>query len=256
MSKQNPLSVILEISQELREVADLLQKYLGKVCPNVQPLREASSECASGRNNSDYFDYSVRNLDFRLTAANLVEQIPKNLTNLSIKLTTEVKGCCFPPKTAINADQYNPLETLEFNLMLFGQYNDCGRLTNVYCVWHLDRDEVKGRATQKFMHPFYHFQHGGRKMNESLRYGSSLILESPRIAHPPMDAILGIDFVLTNFVERKDILDLRQDLQYKRIMRNAQIRMWKPYFMALANSWNTVIDPNWNSEMIFPQLIR
>ena len=87
-------------------------------------------------------------------------------------------------------------------------------------------------------------------------FGATLILESPRIAHPPMDAILGIDFVLTNYIKSSD-LGFRQENDYQKLLRGAQERLWMPYARALVFAWGPV--PNvseWPFILPWPQLVN
>jgi hypothetical protein len=89
-------------------------------------------------------------------------------------------------------------------------------------------------------------------MDASFDYGTGLILESPRIAHPPMDAILGIDFVLTNYF-CSSRLDFREEGDYSNLLRAAQKRIWLPYARAL--DWTKRREDNdWAPSRIWPQL--
>lgn len=72
---------------------------------------------------------------------------------------------------------------------------------------------------------------------ENVNLGDVLLLPAPRISYPPMDIVLGIDFILSNFVEKKVYNELRCDPQYKSAVKNAQARLWKPYILSLAHFW-------------------
>jgi hypothetical protein len=253
MAKNNPHRLRLEMASELRQLAELLKGNLGEICPDVYPLYEASELCAKDTQD-DFFCYKMRALNFRTGL--LKKPIPSNLKDLTVSLAASVAGFCCPIDVDGIADVYDPLMALEFNLLLNGKYIDGGREKRAYCTWHLDRDIEEGRGNQNFMHPFYHFQHGGRMLDSGLRYGASLIIDMPRLAHPPMDAILGIDFVLTNFVGSSRIQDLRKNNEYRRIMRSAQARIWKPYVMTLARAWETENTPDWCAQTLYPQLIK
>jgi hypothetical protein len=109
------------------------------------------------------------------------------------------------------------------------------------------------------IHPRYHFQFGGEEIldridNLNIDFGSSLFMEPPRFPHPPLDIILGIDFVLSNFYGRK-WKELNQDTTYRNIVKEAQDRFWKPYAMAIASKWSNTINSDWQSRDIWPQLI-
>lgn len=55
----------------------------------------------------------------------------------------------------------------------------------------------------------------GGQIMENVNLGDVLLLPAPRISYPPMDIVLGIDFILSNFVEKKVYNELRCDPQYK-----------------------------------------
>lgn len=111
------------------------------------------------------------------------------------------------------------------------------------------------------MHPVYHLHYGGNRLDSTIQnedhcYGDSLFLDSPRLAHPPMDAILGVDFVLTNYVSQESFRTLREDNQYQNLVKAAQSRVWRPYIQALAHSWSPVPDRcDWKDKTIWPQLL-
>jgi hypothetical protein len=52
-----------------------------------------------------------------------------------------------------------------------------------------------------------------------------------------MDAILGIDFVLSNFVKKDIYNKIKTNSQYKAAVKHSQERLWKPYMLSLANHW-------------------
>lgn len=108
--------------------------------------------------------------------------------------------------------------------------------------WHFDRHPDKrsdGKPDENpdFDHPLYHLHFGGKEINQGqIEYGEVLLLESPRILHPPMDIVLAVDFVLGNFYSKESgkVNDLRDNPTYKKLVVKAQNRFWKPYFLGLA----------------------
>jgi hypothetical protein len=110
--------------------------------------------------------------------------------------------------------------------------------------WHLDKhirtkyhEEGRGKG---FIHPEYHFNMGGFALTkeESFNYGNVLLIDTPRILHPPLDIVLSIDFVLKNFYGVR-VLNLVESRAYKRIIDGAKRRLWRPYFITLAHHWET-----------------
>lgn len=99
--------------------------------------------------------------------------------------------------------------------------------------WHLDYDN-SGEA--EYVHPHFHLTYGGQSM-EAISIGDVLLLPTPRLAYPPIDIILGIDFALSNFVKKDLYENIRSDSQYKAAVKRSQIKYWKPYMMSLAHFW-------------------
>lgn len=63
-----------------------------------------------------------------------------------------------------------------------------------------------------------------------------ILADTPRIAHLPMDAILGIDFVLTNFWDTS-VLSFRNEGAYINLLTESQKNLWKPYIDTLHGFW-------------------
>ena len=110
-------------------------------------------------------------------------------------------------------------------------------------AWHLDYHDVKG--DEHFSHPQFHFQFGGKKLRESLQAGNEyfntgelLLMESPRLMHPPMDPILAIDFIFGNFLGEASWKALRQKPNFIKIHKMSKDVFWKPYFEGISNYWS------------------
>lgn len=104
------------------------------------------------------------------------------------------------------------------------------------CAWHFDR-HIEGGNCPLEAHPLYHFQHGGHAMEPHADcLGMSLLLPAPRLAFPPMDAVLAIDFVLSNFAG-ECWAAMRENSTYLRMLRESQKLLWRPYLRRLADWW-------------------
>lgn len=114
--------------------------------------------------------------------------------------------------------------------------------------WHLDRHTDTGIPTS--FHPFYHLTFGGKHM-ESLdvegeaKFGHSLIVRAPRISHPPMELILGIDYILQHYFVNSE-LDLLSDANYILIIKKLKTRFWMPYYLSQIKPFcaNVTVDGN------------
>ena len=241
--KVKPQTFRRDRAKELQTLANILARE--HICFNVGPLNKAVSQCRTGSGSK--WSYDLESLSFRLP--NFRHTIPQNLKEASLELTLKVSGDCNPGNVS------DPFESLEFNILITGKRCDEPK-NEVISSWHLDRDEANEEdGEQEFIHPCYHFQYGGRYMQDArLDYGAALILESPRIAHPPMDAILGGDFVLTNYF-KSSRLAVREEGDYSNLLRAAQERIWRPYALALAEEWTERSERNpWPPTRIWPQL--
>lgn len=99
--------------------------------------------------------------------------------------------------------------------------------------WHLDYDS---NDCQEYIHPHFHLTWGGDRIKD-LNLGEVLLLPTPRISYPPMDIVLGIDFILSNFIKSDVYRQIQSDSQYKAAVKNAQDKYWRPYMLSLAHHW-------------------
>lgn len=104
--------------------------------------------------------------------------------------------------------------------------------------WHFDRHITAQAAIQDSepleVHPLFHFHFGGdrladKRLTNPSAWGNLLELRSPRIAHPPLDLVLLIDFVLANFSGRSWQNLVANEKEYSPIVEAAQRRFWCPY---------------------------
>ncbi len=119
--------------------------------------------------------------------------------------------------------------------------------------WHFDYDTT---LSSEFIHPCFHLTHGGKLMDD-VDFGKTLLLPVPRIAYPPMDFVLGIDFILSNFLKKAKYEKLRSKKEYNAAVKNSQEWLWKPYMQTIANHWDKRIElPVYhNSSELIPTLL-
>lgn len=151
-------------------------------------------------------------------------------------------------------DQYcDPFIYLEFNILTIGY---CSSKEMIHSL-HLDRHPDNSHSNDP--HPKYHFQFGGRKLEEKItEYGQGMFFDTPRMMHHPMDFILGMDFILSNYYS-----DIWNNLhnsnhEYNSLIGKYQDIVMKPYFNSMANHWN-IRTPfehrDWNTQDICPQVV-
>lgn len=123
-----------------------------------------------------------------------------------------------------------PFDSYGFSLSFSGMTDS----SESQMAMHLDMEKS---SSPNVLHPMFHLTFGGEKL-KNIELGDMLCLPAPRIAFPPMDIILGIDFVLSNFLERKKYEDkIIINPHYSTPLRKAQEKYWKPYYVSIAHHW-------------------
>jgi hypothetical protein len=187
-------------AHELRAVAEELRR--ARVVRDPEPLRRAAGECARLPTKVPLgWQYSLSRLAFRVAVPrNTFPAIPSGF--LDLELSVKVAGIC-------NTANHDPFTELAVDMHVYGEI---GRPGSNVCTWHLDR-HITGDAQPAAAHPLYHFQYGGRGMQsvqDSL--GATLLVEAPRLKHPPMEAVLAIDFLLSQYdgLARERMMNISQ----------------------------------------------
>lgn len=210
------------MSNELLELSNLLGKFASDTVINADVLRSAANAVLRG--NKSLWAYELHGLQLRV-------DVPQNTLPaacpgpLLLDLNFEIEGTF----------QFN--DGVEFVTKLILELAIRSGSGEHLCAWHFDRHIGDGDAPPTEAHPLFHFQHGGHAMKPYADFlGSSLLLPTPRLAFPPMDATLAIDFVLSNF-SGTSWNGLRDEAVYCRLLRDAQLRYWRPYVLRLAEWW-------------------
>ena len=232
----------LDLASDLDLLRRLISRYL--VCRNSEILSKAINDLKSMKDGKGWA-YSIEGIIFDFISLRNIR--PLNANNIFLELSISVKGLvedCYKIK--------DPFTQLEFNIVIHGESN---QNTPLLCSFHLDRHiESPGNANSS-IHPIYHMHFGGHRMDfTTFNFGQLILLESPRFAHYPMELILGIDFILSNFFYEK-WLELREDGQYTNLIRNYQNLFLKPYVKCLNGFWGNDKNPiEWDYSIVWPHL--
>lgn len=103
--------------------------------------------------------------------------------------------------------------------------------------WHFDR-HLGGHAMEA--HPLYHANFGGHRMQDCRMQNNNTIftgmmeMDAPRIHLVPMDVVLIVDFILSNFDGEK-WSSARRDPSYVSLVAKAQKRLWHSHFHTLCD---------------------
>ncbi|RZK38278.1 MAG: hypothetical protein EOO61_08115 [Hymenobacter sp.] len=236
MSRKKQKEVKDQLASDLRSMADIL--FEAGILTDITPLQDAANECAVG-NPSEWGYWLV---GMRIQATDYLPSyrntIPYPVPNMLIEFNIRVEG-----DTLEQSCVEDPIKLLE------AEWQISSSKTHV-TSWHLDRNQGNiDEECKHFAHPVYHFQFGGKHLHERGpdAYGQLLFVEPPRLAHPPMDAILAIDFTISNFLpdiwhdlrrrESENEKVAQRAERYVRILRAAQKRFWRPYALAAAAHW-------------------
>jgi len=193
------------------------------------------------------------------------EKFPKRFSHQKSAIDLVLK---FDIEVKINNENLiqgnDPFNIFGLNILIHGK-NKNNQNSKIRYAIHFDRHnkEEEKKAIEKDKgkppiqpHPAYHFQFGGNKLTkEEIDYGQALFLDSPRIMHHPMEFILAIDFILSNFFPRI-WQKIKSNRQYKKIIQKYQKQFIKPYFQSIAHSFNSDLPQNWNAQEIYPQLVK
>lgn len=227
------------IGSDLCSLARLLVQY--GICIDTSSLENAGQSCLHLQEDTAW-RYELNKISFEINKVG--GMIPSGAYDLSVSLSLNIIG----GTANVGVGIWDPLEKLVFDIELEGFRDNISQddLVELYSSWHLDRHIGKeGDGRNKYSHPMYHFTFGGNKMEDKGDvFGDCLILPSPRIAYPPMDAVLGIDFLLQNYLHRDKISDLISDPEYINIVKRAQDRLVKPYFFSIVSFWNETLFEN------------
>lgn len=257
MDSKIPKQVLLhreEMASDLLLLAKLLEKHYldtGNIRKAASQLKEVNFVPKIQQKddvNYNYLGYDVSDINFFFINPPSHTH-PDGLENITLHFDINLIKEYTRDRTYTYSD---PLKHLEFNIVVIGFKDGKEHIIS----YHLDRhpecidDPIEA-------HPKYHFQFGGRKLDKRGKdFGQSIILDSPRIMHYPMDIVLGIDFIVSNFFPEV-WRELKKENDYVSIISEYKNKFLKPYFCSLANHWNGMIngESSWNSEQICPQLV-
>lgn len=254
MAKQNNELDAKILGENICKLATIISD--AGICNDTGPLNHAGNQCIKNAQDSTW-NYKFSYLEFNISSQ--PGCIPTETDQLKLRFSIDIKGIIPDENPEIIM---NPLEQLRFDLELLGQgFDEKEDVVDLHASWHLDKHiRKKDDGSPKYSHPEYHLAFGGDKMEANPHiYGASLILPSPRLSYPPMDAVLGINFILQNYFHKKDIAGILSNPDYRAIIYYSQKLLMKPYITSLMSFWTggnlqygEFIDPF----SIFPLLIN
>lgn len=218
------------LSIDIFDFAELL--ISNNIIQDAKSLYDASSKLQCSQDDAKW-NYECGSLKFSVNGC-IAGSIPQKVNFIDIVFNVSLNGIFQNDLNRVS----NPLMDLSFDIELEGFRDLDDEIEIFYASWHLDKNIKSTNYT--YVHPEYHLTCGGNKLESKGvdNFGSSLILPSPRISYPPMDVILGIDFILQNYFTYSKISKLLNDSRYKEIVSNMQLWLWKPYYLSLSSAWD------------------
>ena len=229
MSKGTIVSALNFLSKELKKA---------KLCNDTKPIDNAVNDLNSRKDKAGYWGYNLQKLIFS-NISTPRGTMPNNVSSIQIVLNVEIHEQVLKDGEILNPVVIDKRRGFEKNYNFSIEISGFSEQKKVLSHWHLDFDS---NADNEYMHPDFHLTFGGNAMksegeNENLVFGKVLIVPSPRLPHPPMDAILGIDFIIKNFVQKDIANNIISDSQYRKAVESSQRRLWRPYILAVASHW-------------------
>jgi len=220
-----------ERARELERMAKLLEKCIGSdvnttsIYKAISDLRNENSipVLKNGSYDQNIWGYDIE--DFEMTIDTLKHVKPDCIkngkVNVSIKLRAKIENWL---------DMNDPFVELCFNVFLKGIGD------KVYHFgFHIDRHNSIVATIEP--HPIYHIQYDINPTGSSEPdLGSIMYIDTPRLLHYPLDFILGINFLTSNFFPTAFNI-LCEENDFFKLNLEYQERIWKPYFHSIANHW-------------------
>ena len=201
------------------------------ICPTPQTLDDAAAQLSTfGKAGPLSWHYELIRLPF--TFMKPPGSQPSDLfSRLVGEIDVLASGMVGRPPT-------DPFFRLSVNFVIHPIRTDSSQRD----AWHLDKHITAPSGTvipPSNAHPLYHLQQGGIELHQlGNNVGGWILLHQPRLAFPPMDAILAIDYFLSQYLG-DNWQKIKANVLYQLIVRAAQDRLWKPHYSELADHWST-----------------
>jgi hypothetical protein len=240
MGKSVVSSALILLSKELKKA---------KLCNDTKPIDNAVSELNSRKDKAGYWGYNLQKLVFN-NISTPRGTMPNNIKTLQIVLSVEIHEQGLKNDEIYNPVIVDPKKGIEKNYNFSIEISGYSDQNKVLSHWHLDFDSD---GNNEYIHPDFHLTFGGNAMkaegeDENQVFGKILLVPSPRLPHPPMDAILGIDFVIKNFVQKNIANAITSNSQYRSAIKSSQERLWRPYMLSTTRHWCKFSGCNYKSD--------
>lgn len=251
---------VTKLAETLRsEIANDILTFIGILQNDLDAIVSAKNICDILEDNHNIPVYGMTPANNTFWGYDTFLRLPISTIGGLKPISTQPSFMEFSIKLIADSNKFkhkyfDPFEYLEFNILTIGYSSDG---TEMVHSLHLDRHPDNSQSVDP--HPKYHFQFGGRKLEEKITdYGQGMFFDTPRMMHHPMDFILGMDFILSNYYS--DIWNhvKENNHEYNSLIGKYQDIVMKPYFYSIADHWNIRTPFNkraWNTQDICPQVV-
>ncbi|SMD42423.1 hypothetical protein SAMN00777080_0973 [Aquiflexum balticum DSM 16537] len=219
---------IAEIKHDINVLADLLGNW-GKYVKNPDLLHKISVV-----KTGDYISYSIdepmflvfQNFDIeRHAIPHGIEKLDNSEIDRQVKLNVLLEELI-----SVDNEFDDRVSRLGLNLIVEVKYFEDSNFKEVYSGFHFDRGDC---GMSEFCHPIYHCTYGGKSLKPfGSELGKLFSNAGPRIIHPPMELVLGVDFVIRNYYKKENHIKITEDPRYTALLKRAHINYWLPYSIA------------------------
>ncbi|MFT6443605.1 MAG: hypothetical protein ACJAV5_002117 [Vicingaceae bacterium] len=196
--------------------------------------------------SNEFWGYTISDIKFNVDQSSLKHIRPSGFTNVEIIIELDVES-----KISEWEKLNDPFCSLNFRSLIRGTNSKTGKLH--YLAFHIDRHN--GAETNE-IHPLYHLQYlqnNKIKAKDEFDHGETLQLDLPRMMHLPMELILGVSTILSNF-SPSTYSKLIQNRQFVNLCKDYQQKIWRPYFNSIENYW--LKNPaEWDPKLNCPYLV-
>ncbi len=207
------------VQTDLRMIADLLRRR--NVCKDVTPILNAIPKI--GKNGSG--SCIIEQLEITLPKPSNMR--PNNIIRLVAIITVKTDG-----KQINETDIGHMFNNYLFNVIFKGY--GLGKEEYYYSSFHLDYEPSN---SSNYIHPWFHLTYGGINV-KNIEHGQLMILPAPRIPFWPMDFMLGLDFILSNFLNKNEYnKEFIADSYYRSALKKSQDSIWRPYILSISHHW-------------------
>lgn len=238
-----------ERASEIEALARLIEKTnIGsphQIYTAAQSLRD--EKCGfhtPGTTDYSCWGYTIE--DLKLYLPELPRHVaPKSIHSLDLTIDIDLLCKCD------DWDNLNdPFQKLNFRVALRG----LDSVKEYSFGFHIDKHNHAHQTDE--IHPIYHLQYSPALRNQATDYGSLLMLDTPRMMHAPVDLVLGLDLVLSNFLPK--VWDkLRDEQQYVALYKKYLDSIWKPYVHTWASHWAyDLANITWQPSLLCPYLLN